>query len=177
MVRLLKGWSFLTSCLICWLHLMPSFSSQRLTSRQLHADDVLIPADSVRFASCPGCCVRLRPQVARHFWHLSNQIRCHDFWPSHPRPFSAPSLLLSLAFANGQGVHLPWCRVDLLSLPGSLTCDISFHVGIAWSHSVSHGVAQTVSQSTLQPSFSRLTSFPASHGDWSFASTRVPPFD
>ena len=56
-------------------------------------------------------------------------------------------------------------------------CDISFHVGIVCSLSVSHGVVRTVFQSTLQPPFSNLTSFPASHGDLSFASIRVLPFD
>ena len=55
-------------------------------------------------------------------------------------------------------------------------CDILFHVGIVCSLSVSHGVAQTVSQSTLQPPSSNLTSFPASHGDWSFTSIPVAPF-
>ena len=56
-------------------------------------------------------------------------------------------------------------------------CDISFHVGIVCSLSVSHGVVRTVFQSTLQLPFSSLTSFPVSHGDLSFASIRVPPFD
>ena len=41
---------------------------------------------------------------------------------------------------------------------------------------MSHGVVRTVFQSTLLP-FSSLTSFPTSHGDLSFASIRVPPFD
>ena len=56
-------------------------------------------------------------------------------------------------------------------------CDISFHVGIVCSLSVSHGVVRTVFQSTLQLPFSSLTSFPVSHGDLSFASIRVPPLD
>ena len=43
------------------------------------------------------------PQVAVHLKHLLNQIRSHDFWPAHPRPFSHRHL--------GRGVHLPWCRV------------------------------------------------------------------
>ena len=102
----------------------------------------------VRFASCPGCCARVEPQVAVHFRHLSNQNRSHDFWPSHPRPFLRRHLGRIFS-AKRQGVHLPWCRVDLLS-PAPLMSDILFHVGIACSPSVSHGVAQTVSQSTLR---------------------------
>ena len=67
----------------------PIFPRRRSFACQLHADGVVLPADSVlNFQDAlDAVSVRVGSQMSLYFWHLSNHIQNHDLWPSFPRPF------------------------------------------------------------------------------------------